>query len=218
MEFHRLHALVHDRVSSFMRRMDREYVGLHVRRRCILHSILPRYRSDRQSSREYRTRPTQSNGLSDYRKNSSPKQVLNLFLALLLSNFGSSSLSAPTADQETNKIAEAFNRISRFKKWVKSSIMNGLKKIKNKITNQISVQPSGNDESWLCLCVVYLRIEWLMVFFFRNWDNQCGNIRDSQFYCYLLSRKFCGPFWFFCCITWDVFELTGKLNSFFIIN
>jgi voltage-gated sodium channel type II alpha len=74
------------------------------------------------------------------------EKVLNLFLALLLSNFGSSSLSAPTADQETNKIAEAFNRISRFKKWVKSSIMNGLKKLKNKITNQISVQPSGSDE------------------------------------------------------------------------
>lgn len=62
---------------------------------------------------------------------------------MLLSNFGSSSLSAPTADNETNKIAEAFNRISRFKKWIKSSIMNGLKAIKNKITNQISVQPSG---------------------------------------------------------------------------
>jgi voltage-gated sodium channel type II alpha len=74
------------------------------------------------------------------------EQVLNLFLALLLSNFGSSSLSAPTADQETNKIAEAFNRISRFKKWVKSSIMNGLKKLKNKITNQISVQPSGKEK------------------------------------------------------------------------
>lgn len=73
-------------------------------------------------------------------------QVLNLFLALLLSNFGSSSLSAPSADQETNKIAEAFNRISRFKKWVKSSIMNGLKKLKNKITNQISVQPSGKEK------------------------------------------------------------------------
>jgi voltage-gated sodium channel type II alpha len=54
-------------------------------------------------------------------------------------------LSAPTADQETNKIAEAFNRISRFKKWVKSSIANGLKKLKNKITNQISVQPSGKE-------------------------------------------------------------------------
>lgn len=54
MEFHRLHALVHDRISSFMRRMDREYVGLYVRWRRLLHSILPRYRSDRQSSRKYR--------------------------------------------------------------------------------------------------------------------------------------------------------------------
>ncbi len=71
-------------------------------------------------------------------------QVLNLFLALLLSNFGSSSLSAPTADSETNKIAEAFNRISRFKKWVKQSILNALKRLKNKITNQISIQPPGN--------------------------------------------------------------------------
>lgn len=86
------------------------------------------------------------------KKSHSPIQVLNLFLALLLSNFGSSSLSAPTADQETNKIAEAFNRISRFKKWVKSSIMNGLKKLKNKITNQISVQPSGNEKLALFMC------------------------------------------------------------------
>jgi voltage-gated sodium channel type II alpha len=93
------------------------------------------------------------------KKNFSPHQVLNLFLALLLSNFGSSSLSAPTADQETNKIAEAFNRISRFKKWVKSSIANGLKKLKNKITNQISVQQPSGKESWLCLCVVYTRID-----------------------------------------------------------
>ncbi|CRK91925.1 CLUMA_CG005540, isoform B [Clunio marinus] len=78
--------------------------------------------------------------------------VLNLFLALLLSNFGSSSLSAPTADQETNKIAEAFNRISRFKKWVKQSIMNGLRKLKNKITNQISVQPSAIAKR-ICPCI-----------------------------------------------------------------
>jgi voltage-gated sodium channel type II alpha len=69
--------------------------------------------------------------------------VLNLFLALLLSNFGSSSLSAPTADNETNKIAEAFNRIARFKAWVKRSIANGFKYIRNKLTNQISVQPPG---------------------------------------------------------------------------
>lgn len=205
MEFHRLHALVHDRVSSAVRGMDWEYVGLYVRRRCLLHSILPCYRSDRQSSRKYLWNTGQSSslgiihalrnalwesaiccldsrnllskrysrgrdGFKNYRyvickwslwrspkyPHSPPKanptkisslslQVLNLFLALLLSNFGSSSLSAPSADQETNKIAEAFNRISRFKKWVKSSIMNGLKKLKNKITNQISVQPSGKE-------------------------------------------------------------------------
>lgn len=151
MEFHRLHALVHDRISSFMRRMDREYVGLYVRWRRLLYSILPRYSSDRQSSREYR----QIALVKDEeitKKSSHLEQVLNLFLALLLSNFGSSSLSAPTADQETNKIAEAFNRISRFKKWVKSSIMNGLKKLKNKITNQISVQPSGNEKLALFMC------------------------------------------------------------------
>lgn len=53
MEFHRLYALVHDRISSLMRRVDREYVGLHVRRRRLLYSILPSYCSDRQSSREY---------------------------------------------------------------------------------------------------------------------------------------------------------------------
>ncbi|KAL9871754.1 sodium voltage-gated channel paralytic isoform 3-T13 [Glossina fuscipes fuscipes] len=78
--------------------------------------------------------------------------VLNLFLALLLSNFGSSSLSAPTADNDTNKIAEAFNRISRFKNWVKRNIADCFKLIRNKLTNQISDQPSGeriNQISWI---------------------------------------------------------------------
>ncbi|XP_052872344.1 sodium channel protein para isoform X9 [Anopheles cruzii] len=79
--------------------------------------------------------------------------VLNLFLALLLSNFGSSSLSAPTADNETNKIAEAFNRISRFSNWIKLNIANALKFVKNKLTSQIaSVQPAGeqhNHLSWI---------------------------------------------------------------------
>lgn len=164
MEFHRFHALVHDCVPSLVRRVDREYVGLYVRRRRLLYSILPSYRSDRQSSRECRKKRNSfpSKKVKNLRFS---RQVLNLFLALLLSNFGSSSLSAPTADQETNKIAEAFNRISRFKKWVKRSIMNGLKKLKNKITNQISVQPSGKETLALFMCFVYLRIEWLMVFF-----------------------------------------------------
>ncbi|KAL5277943.1 para family protein [Megaselia abdita] len=74
--------------------------------------------------------------------------VLNLFLALLLSNFGSSSLSAPTADQETNKIAEAFNRFSRANKWIKRQFANCFSAIKNNLTNQIGDQPPeiGNTE------------------------------------------------------------------------
>ncbi|CAH0724968.1 unnamed protein product, partial [Brenthis ino] len=65
--------------------------------------------------------------------------VLNLFLALLLSNFGSSNLSSPTADQDTNKIAEAFNRISRFIDWIKKNVAEILKLVKNKLTNQIAI-------------------------------------------------------------------------------
>lgn len=76
-------------------------------------------------------------------------QVLNLFLALLLSNFGSSSLSAPTADQETNKIAEAFNRISRFNGWVKSGVAAVFKFLKNKLTSQIADHAPGEPTySW----------------------------------------------------------------------
>ncbi|XP_055854950.1 sodium channel protein para isoform X12 [Episyrphus balteatus] len=78
--------------------------------------------------------------------------VLNLFLALLLSNFGSSSLSAPTADNDTNKIAEAFNRFSRFSKWIKRNVASCFKLIRNKLTNQISDQPPGertNQISWI---------------------------------------------------------------------
>ncbi|XP_014251562.1 sodium channel protein para isoform X9 [Cimex lectularius] len=76
--------------------------------------------------------------------------VLNLFLALLLSNFGSSSLSAPTADSDTNKIAEAFDRIGRFSNWVKRNIMMGAKAIRAKLTNQISDQTQGEApaSSW----------------------------------------------------------------------
>ncbi|XP_050525593.1 sodium channel protein para-like isoform X2 [Daktulosphaira vitifoliae] len=71
--------------------------------------------------------------------------VLNLFLALLLSNFGSSNLSVPAADSDTNKIAEAFERIGRFNKWVKNHIMNFLKALRAKLTNQISVQAPGQN-------------------------------------------------------------------------
>ncbi|XP_050424464.1 sodium channel protein para-like isoform X4 [Adelges cooleyi] len=77
--------------------------------------------------------------------------VLNLFLALLLSNFGSSNLSVPTADSDTNKITEAFERIGRFNKWVKNLLLNFLKALRAKLTNQISVQASGEaclNYSW----------------------------------------------------------------------
>ncbi|KAJ9594266.1 hypothetical protein L9F63_014308, partial [Diploptera punctata] len=76
--------------------------------------------------------------------------VLNLFLALLLSNFGSSNLSAPTADNETNKIAEAFDRFSRFFNWIKRSALNVAKMLRAKLTNQISDQTPDR----LSLCVL----------------------------------------------------------------
>ncbi|XP_043795199.1 sodium channel protein para isoform X8 [Apis laboriosa] len=66
--------------------------------------------------------------------------VLNLFLALLLSNFGSSNLSAPTADNDTNKIAEAIDRIARFVKWIKRNVLYLAKMMRAKLTNQISDQ------------------------------------------------------------------------------
>ncbi|XP_042876654.1 sodium channel protein para-like isoform X4 [Penaeus japonicus] len=66
--------------------------------------------------------------------------VLNLFLALLLSSFGASNLSAPVSDGEPNKLAEAFDRIARFKLWAKRTAMNGLKLVRSKLTNQISDQ------------------------------------------------------------------------------
>ncbi|CAH1103074.1 unnamed protein product [Psylliodes chrysocephalus] len=75
--------------------------------------------------------------------------VLNLFLALLLSNFGSSSLSAPTADNDTNKIAEAFDRIGRFIKWIKAGVADIAKLIRFKLTNQISDQPSDPRDGGL---------------------------------------------------------------------
>ncbi|KAK7790194.1 hypothetical protein R5R35_002964 [Gryllus longicercus] len=73
--------------------------------------------------------------------------VLNLFLALLLSNFGSSNLSAPSTDNDTNKIAEAFDRISRFINWVKRNMLNLAKLMRAKLTNQISDQTPGEAPS-----------------------------------------------------------------------
>ena len=61
-------------------------------------------------------------------------QVLNLFLALLLSSFGASNLSGANGDEDgTNKLTEAFNRIGRFKRRGKKLIVKGLTIIKDKI-------------------------------------------------------------------------------------
>jgi len=59
--------------------------------------------------------------------------VLNLFLALLLSSFGASNLSGATSDEDgTNKLTEAFKRISRFKLFAKKFILKGFFFIKDK--------------------------------------------------------------------------------------
>ena len=61
-----------------------------------------------------------------------PFQVLNLFLALLLSSFGASNLSAASgSDDETNKLSEAINRIARLIRWTKRMVVKGIVLIKN---------------------------------------------------------------------------------------
>jgi len=47
-------------------------------------------------------------------------QVLNLFLALLLSSFGAESLKHSEEDEGPNKLQEAVDRINRFSVYVKS--------------------------------------------------------------------------------------------------
>lgn len=46
-------------------------------------------------------------------------QVLNLFLALLLSSFGAESLKHAEADDAPNKLQEAVDRINRFIIYIK---------------------------------------------------------------------------------------------------
>ncbi|XP_071749702.1 sodium channel protein para isoform X10 [Lepeophtheirus salmonis] len=60
--------------------------------------------------------------------------VLNLFLALLLSSFGASNLSAAGGnDEDTNKLSEAFNRLRRLRVFLQKIISRGLKYVKDKI-------------------------------------------------------------------------------------
>ncbi|XP_076464769.1 sodium channel protein para-like [Babylonia areolata] len=53
--------------------------------------------------------------------------VLNLFLALLLSSFGSENLQKSETEEEVNKLAEAINRFKRFGSWVKVKVIVCLK-------------------------------------------------------------------------------------------
>lgn len=55
LELHRLYAQLYDRVPSALRRVDWVHVGLHVRGRCLLHSVLLGYRCHRQSCGMYST-------------------------------------------------------------------------------------------------------------------------------------------------------------------
>jgi len=50
-------------------------------------------------------------------------QVLNLFLALLLSSFGAESLKHSEVDEGPNKLQEAVDRINRFTVFVKSQFV-----------------------------------------------------------------------------------------------
>ena len=165
MELYGLYALVHDRVPSAVRRVDRVHVGLYAGRRRLLHPLFPGHCGDRKLCGKYERCQSLEPNVGYLLVN--PRltvsfQVLNLFLALLLSNFGSSSLSAPTADNDTNKIAEAFNRISRFINWIKRSIANGLKNLKNKLTNQISIQPGERPTTSLCnQKAFYVAVKWV---------------------------------------------------------
>ena len=55
-------------------------------------------------------------------------KVLNLFLALLLSSFGASNLSAAgSVDDDTNKLSEAFNRIGRLRNWTQKICLSCLR-------------------------------------------------------------------------------------------
>ena len=61
---------------------------------------------------------------------------MNLFLALLLSSFGASNLSAAGGgDDDTNKLTEAFSRIGRFIRWIKRMIFRAFKYFRDRLVD-----------------------------------------------------------------------------------
>ena len=89
-------------------------------------------------------------------------QVLNLFLALLLSSFGASNLSAAGGtDEDTNKLSEAFNRIGRFRRWIKKSVVKIMIYAKERLVECCQRQISARRGMYVTLCggIIFLEIQ-----------------------------------------------------------
>lgn len=83
-------------------------------------------------------------------------QVLNLFLALLLSSFSGDNLAAPEDDGENN-LQIAINRINRALAWTKAKILEQIWTFlgKNHISpDQVGRTLSGTTIHFMCLCFV----------------------------------------------------------------
>jgi len=92
-------------------------------------------------------------------------QVLNLFLALLLSSFGAESLSQTTSDEaaEPNKLQEAVDRISRFSIYVKSHVSYAFKRRLCRVFHRRPATTPGSTGSLTCA---------------RDWHASNGQVRD----------------------------------------
>ncbi|XP_060573372.1 sodium channel protein type 4 subunit alpha B-like isoform X4 [Ruditapes philippinarum] len=79
--------------------------------------------------------------------------VLNLFLALLISSFGTENLASDSGEEEAgspNKLAEAFNRFSRFGNWVKVHLIVLVKRTKEgKRALPVNVDTNGKNGTML---------------------------------------------------------------------
>lgn len=80
-----------------------------------------------------------------------PLQVLNLFLALLLSSFSADSLAASDDDGEMNNLQIAIGRITRGIDFVKSSVLMLLRRLwkGKKVAPEEEQEPSKGDNSAL---------------------------------------------------------------------
>ena len=116
MAFRRLFPLIHDSVSRTMWRMGRVHVGLCDCVRLALYTILFDHHDHWQSCGNlyfiYSIKKITQQWILF-----SIKKIKNLFIALLLSSFGSDRLK-DVKDDEINKIQEAVDRIRRFFRYL----------------------------------------------------------------------------------------------------